>query len=245
MRILANIIAAMHAIIVLIIFYELAEGIVCKLYKKIFKKDLKKKKPSALDEYDFELEELDDLSTPSETDISKDTIREITDYDDIHAIVREKIFSHSFRGFDSVSDEDKLAVEYLLSALIDFLRIEALEEEKSFPTLRYFIDCIVLDENIYDDEDYKFSCPVENVLTEKLIKGERWPRYYADYLKAKELAPDFGRVVKIAYNLVTEIVKNLYSDFFEVAREFDCAASVESLKWAELRNISSSYRKVR
>ena len=256
MKILINIIAAMHAIIVLLCFYELAESIVCKAYKKIFKKDLKKKSTSCtLDEYDFDFDDEDDLSSSLEkVQLTRESIQELSDYDDIHVMVREKILSAAPASFDAgVTEEEKLAVEYLLASIIDYLRREGLYSEQTFPVARYIVGSIVVaspaeNEDDCDDmycENDRFSCPVETLLSEKSERFGSITNYYADFLKAKNLTSDFGRVVKITFNLLTDLVKSLYCDFFTAAEDFDCDMSEDQLRWAKIDSTRKSYRRKR
>lgn len=236
MIIIAKILAVMHSIIILICFYDLMESIVKNIYKKVFKKDLRKK--SALDEYDFEFED-DELVPDPPVLLTKDSLREMNDYEDVHIMVREKIFPMVSKGFTGVTDEEKEAVEYLLASLIDYLRVEALYMEQTFPVLHYIIDSIVP-----DAEDETF-CPVEALLAEKCDDQKRHPKFYFDYLKSKEISPDFERVVKIALNLTTEIVKALYEDFFMDVEDFDFSFTEDSFRWAKIHDLTKDYRKKR
>ena len=218
MNIVKTVLLVMAAIDVTVVFWLICVEAVSTIRRKFSKKPEKKITfDFEDDEDDDEADEVEDCSAlweEEEPKFDRDYIREKPFDESSQNFVAEVIYPKFKPMVATMSAEEAEEVNQLVTALILYLKEEAIYDEQSFPTVRYMLKCME------EDTTGEFRCPVEMLLDESAERKDEVPAYLIKFRAVKYNSKNLHRTIRLSMKLMDKVIQRLYRDFFRTSRDF-------------------------
>ena len=215
MNILKTVLLVMAAIDVTVVFWLICVEAVSTIHRKFSKKS-EKKATFDFDVYDEE-DEIEDCSAlwdEPEPKFDRDYIREKPFDTSVHNFVSEVIYPKFKPMVATMNAEEAEEVNLLVTALILYLKEEAIYDEQSFPMVRYMLKCME------EDTTGEFRCPVEMLLEEAAERKDEVPAYLTKFKAVKHNSKNLHRTIRLSIKLMDKVIQRLYRDYFRTRRDF-------------------------
>lgn len=216
MNIIKNAFLVMAVVDVFVIFLMICAEAISTIRRKFSKKP-EKKATFDFDVYDDEEDEIEDCSAlwdEPEPKFDRDYIREKPFDTSAQNFVSEVIYPKFKPMVATMSTEEAEEVNLLVTALILYLKEEAIYDEQSFPMVRYMLKCME------EDTTGEFRCPVEMLLEEAAERKDEVPAYLTKFKAVKHNSKNLHRTIQLSIKLMDKVIQRLYRDYFRTRRDF-------------------------